>query len=162
MRSGIPIIEPISINGNQKGPTVTDSVLQWNDRIVAEFRANEGSVATNNFGDSLLLLHHRGAKTGVSRVNPLRGMKIDDDSWIVVASKQGADTNPDWYHNLVAHPDAVIDVPGHAGIDVTAETLDGTARDTAWQRFTGAYPIFQQYQDATTRVIPVVALRRRA
>src|SRR4051812_5553406 len=81
----------------------------WNKAIIEEFRANKGKVGGQFEGADLLLLHTIGAKSGLERVNPMRYF-IDDDRYVVIASKGGADTNPDWYRNLVAHPEVSVEV----------------------------------------------------
>ena len=136
-------------------------VQKWNDQIIDEFRQNDGIVATANFGDGLVLLHHTGARSDARRVNPLRALRLDENTWVVVASKQGADTNPDWYFNLLANPLTFIETPHHGKVTVSAGVLAGEALAQAWESFSTAYPVIQQYQDATTRVLPVIALRRR-
>lgn len=136
-------------------------VQKWNDQIIDEFRQNDGIVATANFGDGLVLLHHTGARSEVRRVNPLRALQLDEYTWVVVASKQGADTNPDWYFNLLANPLTFIETPHHGKVSVFASVLAGEERARAWESFATAYPVFQQYQDATVRAFPVIALRRR-
>src|SRR2546428_13770032 len=82
----------------------------WNSGIIEEFRANEGRVAGPFEGRTLLLLHHKGARTGTLRVNPLAYQALADGTWAIFASKGGAPTNPDWYHNLRANPDAVVEL----------------------------------------------------
>lgn len=134
----------------------------WNEQIIDEFRASNGDVATNGFGKSLILVHHTGARTGAQRVNPLRAVQDGNDSWLVVASKQGAPENPDWYYNLRTNPESQIETPDHGTISTMAEVLHGEARNDAWQKFTTANPIFIQYQEETQRVFPVLALRKRA
>ena len=132
----------------------------WNDRIIDEFRSNGGQV--QNFGDSLVLLHHTGAKSGTSRVSPVMGLRDEQSGgWHIAASKGGAPENPAWFHNLVAHPDAVIETPHDGTVDVRAEVLHGSDRDAGWARFTSASDGFRQYEQRTTRVIPVVRLTRR-
>lgn len=133
----------------------------WNANIVEEFRANGGDVTTGGFGRHLVLLHHTGAKSGTQRVTPLMGLRTDDDTWLIAASKKGAPDNPDWYHNLKAHPDVVIETPDDGTVEVRADILRGTARDDGWARFTTASPGFRDYEARTPRVIPVIALRRR-
>ena len=82
----------------------------WNQRIIDEFRANDGRVGGPFEGRTLLLLHHRGAKTGTERINPLAYQRLSGDSVAVFASKSGAPTNPDWYHNLLANPDVTVEI----------------------------------------------------
>ena len=88
---------------------MSTSPADFNDQIIEEFRANEGRVGGMFEGSSLLLLHHTGAKSGKSRINPL-GYLSDGGRYVVFASKAGAPTNPDWYHNLKARPNVTIEV----------------------------------------------------
>ncbi|MBD8058043.1 nitroreductase family deazaflavin-dependent oxidoreductase [Cellulomonas sp. JH27-2] len=136
-------------------------MADWNQTIIDEFRANGGDVQTAGFGRGLVLLHHRGAKTGTERVSPVAAIRAGDDTWLVAASKAGADTNPAWFHNLLAHPDVQIETPDDGIVDVRADQLHGDARDEAWARFKERSEGFASYEEKTTRVIPVLALRRR-
>jgi deazaflavin-dependent oxidoreductase (nitroreductase family) len=130
----------------------------WNQHIIDEFRANGGTV--EHFGDSLVLLHHIGARTGVERIAPVVAIRDGADAWLVAASKAGAPENPAWFHNLLAHPDIDIETPdGVVSVHVTR--LEGEERDAAWARFTAASPGFAAYEEKTDRVIPVLMLRRR-
>ena len=131
----------------------------WNDKIIAEFRANQGRVGGRFEGAPLLLLHSTGAKTGKERVNPMMYQPVGD-GFAVFASKAGADTNPDWYHNLRAHPEARIEV-GTETIEVTARVLDPKEREPIWEEQKARYPGFADYETKTPRVIPVVMLERR-
>lgn len=132
---------------------------RFNDRIVAEFRANDGEVA--RFGRSLILVHHVGAKSGTERVSPVMGIRTDDDTWLIAASKAGAPQNPAWYHNLLAHPEARIETPDDGEVAVRVTELTGAERDGAWARFTARSSGFRDYETKTTRTIPVLALRRQ-
>ncbi len=128
----------------------------FNTRNIAEFRANHGRVGGPFEGAPLLLLHTVGARTGTPRVNPM--MYLDDHGrYLVFASKAGADTNPDWYHNLLAHPDTSIEV-GDRTLEVHAVELQGAERDRLFNQQASLYPGFEGYQRKTNRVIPVVAL----
>ena len=131
----------------------------WNAQTIAEFRANHGKVGGHFEGAPLLILHHRGAKTGKQRVYPVMYLK-DGERYLVFASKGGADTSPDWYHNLKAHPDIEIEV-GDAKLKVRAEEVKGPERDRLYARQASLYPQFGEYQLKTKRVIPVVALTPR-
>jgi deazaflavin-dependent oxidoreductase (nitroreductase family) len=131
----------------------------WNDKVIAEFRANEGRVGGNFEGAPLLLLHSIGARTGQERVNPMMYFAVGD-GFAVFASKSGADTHPDWYHNLKAHPEAKVEV-GTETFDVTARVLDADEREPIWQEQKRRYPGFADYERKTDRVIPVVMLERR-
>jgi deazaflavin-dependent oxidoreductase (nitroreductase family) len=133
----------------------------WNQNIIDEFRANGGTVETAGFGRGLVLLHHRGAKTGEERVSPVAAIRASDDVWLIAASKGGAPTNPAWFHNLLAHPDVSIETPDDGTVDVRAEQLVGAERDAAWERFKARSAGFRSYEAKTTRVIPVLELRRR-
>ena len=132
---------------------------EWNDTVIAEFRANEGRVGGSFEGAPLLLLHSTGARSGQERVNPMMYQAVGD-GFAVFASKAGADTNPDWYHNLKAHPEARIEV-GTETLDVTARVLDEAERAPVWETQKSRYPGFAGYEDKTDRVIPVVLLARR-
>jgi deazaflavin-dependent oxidoreductase (nitroreductase family) len=136
------------------------SANDFNSRIIEEFRANEGRVGGTFEGLPLLLLHHTGARSGTERVNPLAYQRLDDDTVAVFASKGGAPTNPDWFHNLVAHPNARIEI-GTDAYDVVARVATGDERDRIWEAQKRERPNFAEYeQKAAGRVIPVVVLQR--
>lgn len=133
----------------------------WNAQIIEEFRTNGGHVGGNFEGAPMLILHSTGAKTGQERLAPMMYQAVDG-GYAVFASKAGAPDNPDWYHNLVANPDASIEIAGGSGVDrlaVTAEVLQGDARDAIWEVQKERYPGFAEYEEKTDRVIPVVLLR---
>jgi deazaflavin-dependent oxidoreductase (nitroreductase family) len=129
----------------------------WNGKIIEEFRANEGRVGGPFEGHSLLLLHHRGAKSGVERVNPLACQSLGDGSWAIFASKGGAPANPDWYHNLLVNPEATIEI-GTKNLPVRARVAEGEERERIWARQKQIMPGFASYENRTTRKIPVVIL----
>ena len=131
----------------------------WNRRVVDEFRGNGGKVAQFE-GRPLLLLHHTGAKTGTERVNPLVYLPVGDD-FAVFGSKAGADTNPAWYHNLRAHPDATIEV-GTETLPVHARVAESAERERIWEEQKRVNANFAEYEQKTTRPIPVVLLERVA
>jgi deazaflavin-dependent oxidoreductase (nitroreductase family) len=128
----------------------------FNATVIEEFRANEGRVGGNFEGAPLLLLHSRGARSGEPRLHPMMYQR-DGDRYLVFASKAGADTNPAWYHNLLTHPDATIEV-GTDEIAVHATELDGAERDQAYAEQVRRFPTFGDYERKTSRVIPVIAL----
>jgi len=135
-------------------------VTDFNSGIIEEFRANGGKVGGSFEGAPLLLLTSTGARSGAIRVNPV--MYLDDGKRLYVfATKAGAPTNPDWYHNLLAHPQVTVEV-GEERFDVTASVLTGAERDEIYQRQAALYPGFAEYQANTTRTIPVIALDRTA
>ncbi|MHB1909434.1 MAG: nitroreductase family deazaflavin-dependent oxidoreductase [Nitrososphaerales archaeon] len=139
---------------------MSSNLSDWNAQTIAEFRRNHGKVGGHFEGAPLLLLHHTGARSGKPRVNPMMYLK-DGDRFLVFASKGGADTNPDWYRNLKAHPDVQIEV-GDETIDVHAEEIKGAERDRLYARQASLYPSFAQYQRQTKRLIPVMALIPKA
>ena len=132
-------------------------VNEWNKGIIAEFRANAGTVGGPYEGTPLLVLHSTGAKSGQARVNPVVYL-ADGDDYVVFASKAGAPSNPDWYFNLLANPRATIEL-GEQRIDVVAHVADGERRDRLWARQTKRYSRFAEYEEkAQGRVIPVIVL----
>ncbi len=131
----------------------------FNERIIAEFRANEGVVGGPFAGAPMLLLTTTGAKSGQPRTTPLVYLP-DGDRWVIIASKGGAPQNPGWYHNLIAHPDVTIEV-GTETIPVTAREIRGTERDRLYAEQARLRPAFAEYQAKTSRKIPVIALERR-
>jgi deazaflavin-dependent oxidoreductase (nitroreductase family) len=130
----------------------------WNTRIIDEFRSNAGKVGGPFEGAPMLLLHHTGAKTGTERVNPLVYLP-DGDQFVIFASKGGAPTNPDWYHNLLAHPETTVEV-GTDTIPVKAREATGEERDRLWEAIKAARPGFADYEQKTTRRIPAIVLER--
>jgi len=131
----------------------------FNERIIAEFRANEGVAGGPFAGAPMLLLTTTGAKSGQRRTTPLVYLP-DGDRWVIIASKGGAPQNPGWYHNLIAHPDVTIEV-GTETIPVTAREIRGTERDRLYAEQARLRPAFAEYQAKTSRKIPVIALERR-
>jgi deazaflavin-dependent oxidoreductase (nitroreductase family) len=127
-----------------------------NARTIAEFRANHGLVGGGFAGAPLLLLHTIGARSGAPRTNPMMYLP-DQGRYLVFASKAGSDRNPDWYHNLLAHPEARIEV-GDDILSVHATVLEADERDVAFAEQAHRYPGFARYQSKTERIIPVVAL----
>ena len=133
----------------------------WNTGIIEEFRANAGKVGGPFEGASMIILHTIGAKSGEERETPLVYFPQDDGSMLVVASKGGAPTNPDWYHNLKANPRFDVEV-GTETFTVEAEELDPDQRAKAWPGIVAERPGFGDYETKTTRVMPVFRLRRTA
>jgi deazaflavin-dependent oxidoreductase (nitroreductase family) len=131
----------------------------WNQQIIDEFRANEGRVGGPFEGRTLLLLHHRGAKTGAERLNPLAYQRLADDSVAVFASFGGAPRHPDWYRNLVANPDVAVEL-GTETVQARARVAEGDERERIWQRQKTDWPGFAEYEQKTQgiREIPVVIL----
>lgn len=130
----------------------------FNQAIIEEFRANEGKVGGPFAGAPLLLLTTTGAKSGRRYTTPLMYLQEGNRRYIF-ASKAGAPTNPAWYHNLLAHPRATIEV-GTESFDVNASVVTGAERDRIYHEQATRYPGFAEYEAKTTRTIPVVALER--
>ena len=133
-----------------------------NREVVAEFRSNQGVVDTAAGGyfkgKPMLILHTTGAKTGAERANPL--MYLDEgDRRFVFASKGGAPDNPDWYYNLKANPGVTVEM-GTESYPATASVITGPERDRIYAEQVAAFPQFGEYEQKTTRRIPVVALDR--
>lgn len=135
---------------------MSTSAADFNSQIIEEFRANGGRVGRMFEGTPLLLLHHIGAKSGKSRVNPL-AYNADGERFIVFASKAGAPTNPDWYHNLKANPEISVEV-GTDTIEVVASEATGEERERLFRAQAERSPQFAQYQENTEREIPVIVL----
>lgn len=128
----------------------------WNTQIIEEFRANGGKVGGGFEGTPLLLLHTTGARTGREHVTPVMYRQLDD-GYAVFASKAGAPTNPDWYRNLVAHPQVQAEI-GTKTVPLTARVADPTEREPIWVAHKTENPGFADYESKTTRQIPVVIL----
>lgn len=130
----------------------------WNQAIIKEFRANGGKVGGQFAGAPLLLLTTTGARSGRSHTTPV--MYLDDgDRLLVFASKAGAPTNPAWYHNLVANPQVTLEV-GTEKYTANATIVTGAERDRLYNQQARKYPGFAEYQEKTSRTIPVVSLTR--
>ncbi len=128
----------------------------WNQKIINEFRANEGKVAG---WDTLLLLHTTGAKSGLPRLNPT-AYTVDGDRLVIIASKGGADTHPDWYYNLVANPNVTIEVDAEK-YDAVATVEEEPERTRLYDQMAAKYPGFEEYRQKTSRKIPVITLKRK-
>lgn len=134
------------------------SMSDWNTTIIEEFRANDGRVGGPFEGAPMILIHHIGARTGTERVSPLVYFP-DGERMIIMASKGGAPTNPDWYHNLKAHPRITVEV-GTETFPVDVVEVTGDEREALWARVVDKMPGFGEYQSKVTRRIPVLALTR--
>jgi deazaflavin-dependent oxidoreductase (nitroreductase family) len=130
----------------------------WNKMVIKEFRENDGKVGGQFAGMPLLLLHTTGAKTQQSRINPV-AYTADGDSLVVIASKGGAPTNPDWYYNIIAQPLVTVEV-GTEQFQAQATIPAEPERTRLYDQMAEARPGFAEYQRKTTRVIPVVVLTR--
>ena len=127
----------------------------WNTRVIEEFRANGGKVEA--FPDNnLILLHHTGAKSGQDRVTPLAYQSVDG-GYAIFASKAGAPDNPAWFYNLKSNPQATIEI-GTDSVPVTARVTAPEEREPIWTRQKQDQPGFAEYEQKTSRQIPVVIL----
>ena len=131
-----------------------------NNPVIEEFRTNGGKAGGIFEGKPLVLVHHTGAKSGIERIAPLVALE-DDGSTYIFASKGGADTHPDWYHNIVANPAVTVEI-GTETYPATARILSGPERDEIYAKQVAVEPQFGEYQAKTERVIPVVELVRAA
>jgi len=129
----------------------------FNRKVIEEFRANEGKVGGPFEGAPVLLLTSTGAKSGQQRTTPVVYQE-DGERMVIFASKAGAPENPAWYHNLVANPTATVEVGGDT-LEVQAVVLDGDERERVFQKQKELMPQFAEYEQKTTRQIPVVALQ---
>ena len=127
-----------------------------NEGIINEFRANEGKVGGRFAGKTLLLLHTKGAKSGEERTNPVAYVR-DNGRYVVIASKGGAPTNPDWYYNLLANPLVTVEV-GTEQFQARATVTDEPERTRLYEKMIEMMPSFADYRIKTRRKIPVMVL----
>ncbi|HEY8767373.1 MAG TPA: nitroreductase family deazaflavin-dependent oxidoreductase [Dehalococcoidia bacterium] len=132
----------------------------YNNNIIKEFHENEGKVGGPFAGAPMILVTHTGAKSGTQRTNPLVYAK-DGDRYLIFGSKGGSTKHPDWYRNLVANPNATVEI-GTEKFDVVAEVLTGAERDRLYNKQAKIMPQFAEYQARAGRTIPVVALKRKS
>jgi deazaflavin-dependent oxidoreductase (nitroreductase family) len=139
--------------------TETTPARSPNDDIIDEFRAHDGVVGGYFTGFPLLLLHHKGAKSGTERVNPLAYQALDD-GYAIFASKGGADDNPAWFYNVISNPETQVEV-GTEAVAVCAHEASGEEYDRIWNKQKADYATFGEYESKTARAyIPVVVLTR--
>jgi len=131
---------------------------QFNKTVIDDFRANNGVVGGPMAGMPLLILTNTGAKTGKQRENPLAYI-MDGERYIIIASFAGNANHPPWYHNLVANPEVSVEVGGEQ-FSARAEVLAEPERSRLYAAVAEKMPIFSEYQNKTTRTIPVIALLR--
>ena len=132
--------------------------IDWNTQVIEEFRANDGKVGGHFENMTLLLLHTIGAKSGQPRLNPVATM-ADGDRYVIIASKGGAPTNPDWYYNIVANPEVSIEV-GTDTFRARADIAEEPERSELYGKMATLYPGFAEYERITDRAIPVIVLTR--
>jgi len=135
------------------------SYRDFNQALIEDFRANAGKIPSGPFANApLLLLTTVGAKSGTERTMPLAYTR-DGDRYVIVASKGGAPTNPAWYHNLRARPEVTVEV-GAEKFRVRASPVDGHERRRLYDRHAARLPAFADYEQRTSRRIPVIVLER--
>ena len=132
----------------------TKAVNDWNATVIEEFRSNDGVVGGQFEGAPVLLLHTKGAKSGKERINPMMYLDYEGKRYIF-ASYAGAPTNPDWYHNLVANPDVTVEA-GTETYEATATPVSLAERDRIYPVQAERFANFAEYEQKTTRKIPVV------
>ena len=130
----------------------------YNRQLIEEFRADRDKGGGAMKGRPLLLLTTTGAKSGQLRTKPMMFIP-DGDRLLVIASNAGAPTHPDWYRNLVAHPEVTVEV-GNETFKAIATVTEGLERQRLWSRVVELYPFFADHQAKTSRQIPVIVLRR--
>jgi deazaflavin-dependent oxidoreductase (nitroreductase family) len=135
-----------------------EAFQQFNKRLIAEFRANGGKVGGQFAGAPMLLLTTTGRRSGQPRTNPVV-YTTDNGRYVIIASKGGAPTNPDWFHNLRANPEVIVEIGGET-FPARATVPEGAERDRLFTRMVDQMPGFGEYQTMTTRQIPVVLLER--
>jgi deazaflavin-dependent oxidoreductase (nitroreductase family) len=128
----------------------------FNTKIIKEFRENGGVVGPPFEGASLLILHTTGAKSGAERLNPVVYKDLGG-SYAVFASKGGAPSNPDWYYNILAHPQIEAEI-GTQKVALKARVAGQQEREQIWVPWKTANPGFAEYEAKTTREIPVIIL----
>ena len=129
-----------------------------NKKIIDEFRANRGKVGGHFEGKTLLLLHTKGAKSGRERINPLATVK-DGDRQVVIASKGGAPTHPDWYRNILANPLVTVET-GTDTFQARADVIEEPERTRLYNKMVEMMPVFDEYRRKAGREIPVITLTR--
>ena len=133
-------------------------IHERNKAIIEEFRSNGGKVGGLFTGRTLLLLHTTGAKSKAERINPV-AYTTDGDRLVIIASKGGAPTHPDWYHNVVGNPHVTIEV-GTEKFQARAAIATEPERTRLYDQMAAVMPGFAEYQRKTTRRIPVLVLTR--
>lgn len=131
----------------------------YNRRVIEEFRAHGGKVGEEWEGTPLLLLTTIGARSGERRTTPM-GYMTNGDRLIVWAANGGSPTNPDWYHNLLAHPHVTVEV-GTQTFDAIAVVTADAERNRLWTQGVALYPQLAEHQAKTARQIPVIAFSRQ-
>jgi deazaflavin-dependent oxidoreductase (nitroreductase family) len=131
----------------------------FNQAVIDEFRANDGKVGGYFVGANMLLLHTIGAKSGQSRTNPVVYVP-DGDRLVVIASKGGDDSNPDWYYNLLANPAVTVELGSEKFQARATAVTEEPERSRLYAKMVEHRSGFAEYEQKTTRKIPAVVLER--
>jgi deazaflavin-dependent oxidoreductase (nitroreductase family) len=131
----------------------------FNNKIIEEYRANEGRVSGPLAGTPMILIHHIGAKSGIERVTPLACTPQGDGRYVIVASNGGSPTHPSWYYNLKANPRIEVEV-GTETYTMVAEELERTARAELWPKLLAMSTSIGEFETKTRRQIPLFVLTR--
>jgi deazaflavin-dependent oxidoreductase (nitroreductase family) len=137
---------------------MADPMAEFNKKVIDEFRSSGGKVSGQFAGAPMIIITHKGAKSGNSYTSPLVYSK-DGDRYVIIASKAGAPKNPSWYHNLVAHPEVTVEI-GTEKFKAKASEAKGAERDRLFAEQAKMMPQFNEYQKKTERKIPVLVLER--
>lgn len=134
--------------------------MGWNDDLIAHFRKNRGVITEGPFtGRPVLLLTTTGKKTGQPRTNPLVYTR-EGDGYLIIASKGGAPTSPDWYYNLLEHPEVTVEVGAETFRARAIPHPTGPTRRRLYDQHAAIHPGFKEYEKKTTREIPAIVLER--
>lgn len=137
---------------------MADAMAEFNQKVIEEFRSSGGKVGGAFAGAPMILITHKGAKSGTARTTPLVYSK-DGERYVIIASKAGSPTNPAWYHNLLAHPEVTVEV-GSERFTAKVVEAKGAERDRLYEAQAKMMPQFNEYQQRTERKIPVLTLER--
>lgn len=140
-------------------PSAPNGTNDFNNKIIEEFRANQGRVGDAWAGTPMILLHHIGAKSGIERVTPLAYAPQGDSRYVIAASNGGSPARPDWYYNLKANPRIKVEL-GTQTFTVFAEELEPTARAELWPKLVAVWPSLGEFATKTTRRIALLVLTR--
>ena len=134
------------------------TMTEFNNKVIAEFRANGGKVGGQFAGAPMVLLTTKGAKSGQTYIHPLVYTK-DGDRYVLIASFAGAPKHPSWYHNIVADPTVTLEI-GNEKFQAKAKITSGEERERLYNAQAAVMPFFDDYRKKTSRQIPVIALTR--
>jgi deazaflavin-dependent oxidoreductase (nitroreductase family) len=149
----------LEVDAGQETDMTDWDPASWTRNLIADMRAHGGRPSSGPMaGRPLAVLTTTGAKTGAAR-QAIVTYHLDAGHWVIAASKSGAPTNPAWFHNLEAHPEATLEVDNEV-VPVRATITSGAERDRLWDDHVKERPEFGEYPSKTTRVIPMIVLER--